>query len=102
MIVIVIPAKGASSRLANKNMTVLAGRPMIDHTIDAARASRRAEAIYITTDSEAIAAHAEARGIGATPSRYTTTKNKKTTPQRIELRKYNPFLRRHTIHRELK
>ena len=44
----------------------------------------------------------EARGIGASPSRYTTTKNKKTTPARIELRKYNPFLRRHTIHRELK
>ena len=64
MIVIVIPAKGASSRLANKNMVVLNGRPMIDHTIDAARASRRAEAIYISTDSEAIAAHAEAHGIG--------------------------------------
>jgi len=44
----------------------------------------------------------EAREIGATPSRYTTTKNKKTTPARIELKKYNPFLRRHTIHRELK
>jgi len=44
----------------------------------------------------------EARDIGASPSRYTTTKNKKTTPARIELKKYNPFLRRHTIHRELK
>ncbi|MAM02799.1 MAG: 50S ribosomal protein L33 [Myxococcales bacterium] len=44
----------------------------------------------------------EAREIGASPSRYTTTKNKKTTPARIELKKYNPFLRRHTIHRELK
>jgi large subunit ribosomal protein L33 len=44
----------------------------------------------------------EAREIGASPSRYTTTKNKKTTPARIESKKYNPFLRRHTIHRELK
>ena len=44
----------------------------------------------------------EARDIGASPSRYTTTKNKKTTPARIELKKYNPFLRRHTVHRELK
>ena len=44
----------------------------------------------------------EAREIGASPSRYTTTKNKKTTPARIELKKYNPFLRRHTVHRELK
>jgi len=44
----------------------------------------------------------EAREIGASPSRYTTTKNKKNTPKRMELNKYNPFLRRHTLHRELK
>jgi large subunit ribosomal protein L33 len=44
----------------------------------------------------------EARKIGKTPSRYTTTKNKKTTPERIEVKKYNPFLRKHTIHKEIK
>lgn len=35
-------------------------------------------------------------------SRYTTTKNKKNTAGRLELKKYNPFLRRHTVHREIK
>jgi len=35
-------------------------------------------------------------------SRYTTQKNKKNTPKRIELKKYNPYLRRHTVHREIK
>ncbi len=35
-------------------------------------------------------------------SRYTTTKNKKNSPKRLELRKYNPFLRRYTLHREVK
>lgn len=35
-------------------------------------------------------------------SRYTTQKNKKNTPGRIELRKYNPYLRRVTLHREIK
>ena len=35
-------------------------------------------------------------------SRYTTMKNKKNTPKRLELKKYNPFLRRHTVHREIK
>jgi large subunit ribosomal protein L33 len=35
-------------------------------------------------------------------SRYTTQKNKKNTPKRLELRKYNPFLRRYTLHREVK
>ena len=44
----------------------------------------------------------EARKEGNSPSRYTTTKNKKTTPERIEMKKYNPFLRRHTLHKEIK
>ncbi len=35
-------------------------------------------------------------------SRYITTKNKKNTPDRLELKKYNPILRKHTIHREIK
>lgn len=35
-------------------------------------------------------------------SRYTTTKNKKNTPARLEIKKYNPFLRRHTVHKEIK
>ncbi len=44
----------------------------------------------------------EARGLGKPPSRYTTSKNKKTTPKRMELKKYNPFLGKHTLHRETK
>jgi len=35
-------------------------------------------------------------------SRYITQKNKKNTPERIELRKYNPILKRYTIHKEIK
>ncbi|MBN1478393.1 50S ribosomal protein L33 [Candidatus Sumerlaeota bacterium] len=35
-------------------------------------------------------------------SRYVTTKNKRTTTGRIELRKYCRFERKHTIHRETK
>merc|ERR1711924_123453 len=44
----------------------------------------------------------EAKVAGGTPSRYTSQKNKKTHPEKLELMKYNPFLRRHTLHRELK
>lgn len=44
----------------------------------------------------------ESRKEGKTPSRYTTTKNKKTTPDRLELMKYNPNLRKHTLHKEIK
>ncbi|MBX3730516.1 MAG: 50S ribosomal protein L33 [Candidatus Sumerlaeia bacterium] len=44
----------------------------------------------------------EARKEGAPPSRYVTIKNRKNTTARLELKKYNKFLRRHTIHREVK
>jgi large subunit ribosomal protein L33 len=44
----------------------------------------------------------EARALGVPPSRYSTMKNKKNTPARMELRKYNPYLKRHTIHKEIK
>ena len=33
---------------------------------------------------------------------YTTTKNKKTTPDKLELRKYCPTCRKHTAHKETK
>ena len=33
-------------------------------------------------------------------SRYITTKNKKNTPDRLERKKYNPVLKRVTVHRE--
>ncbi len=35
-------------------------------------------------------------------SRYSTYKNKKNTPGRLELMKYNKYLRKHTLHREIK
>jgi len=44
----------------------------------------------------------EARGLGKSPSRYTTSKNRKNTPKRLELKKYNPSLRRATMHKEIK
>jgi large subunit ribosomal protein L33 len=44
----------------------------------------------------------EARKAGKSPSRYTTTRNKKTKTEKLELMKYNPALRRHTLHKEVK
>ncbi|MEE8715644.1 MAG: 50S ribosomal protein L33 [Coriobacteriales bacterium] len=31
---------------------------------------------------------------------YTTTKNKQTTPDRLEMKKYCPWCRHHTLHKE--
>ena len=33
---------------------------------------------------------------------YNTMKNKKNTPDRLELNKYCPFCRKHTVHNETK
>ena len=35
-------------------------------------------------------------------SRYITTKNRKNTPERLELKKYTTILTRMTIHKEIK
>ncbi len=35
-------------------------------------------------------------------SRYITTKNKKNTPKKMELKKYNPYLKKVTVHKEIK
>ncbi|MDR0738251.1 MAG: 50S ribosomal protein L33 [Prevotellaceae bacterium] len=35
-------------------------------------------------------------------SRYITTKNKKNTTGRLERKKYNPFMKKVTLHREIK
>lgn len=35
-------------------------------------------------------------------SRYITTKNKKNTSERVELKKYNAVLKRMTVHKEIK
>jgi large subunit ribosomal protein L33 len=46
----------------------------------------------------------EAKKEGKPVSRYISTRNKKSpnTPGRLEKKKYNPFLRRRTLHREVK
>ncbi|HJX69666.1 MAG TPA: 50S ribosomal protein L33 [Dehalococcoidia bacterium] len=55
-----------------------------------------------------MAKKAEARAIihlactQCTERTYTTTKNRKNDPERLELRKYCPRCRIHTLHKETK
>lgn len=44
----------------------------------------------------------EARAEGKPVSRYMSTRNKKIQQTRVEKKKYNRHLRRHTLHREIK
>ena len=43
----------------------------------------------------------KASGLAGT-SRYITTKNKKNTPERLELKKFNPLMKKYTLHKEIK
>lgn len=43
----------------------------------------------------------KATGLAGT-SRYITTKNKKNTTERLELKKYNPIMKKVTLHKEIK
>jgi len=44
----------------------------------------------------------EDRKEGKPVSRYLSTRNKKTVTERIEKKKYNKHLKRHTLHKEIK
>lgn len=59
----VVPARGGSKGVANKNLRPLAGRPLLAYTADAARASRRLTRIVLSTDDQAIADAGRALGL---------------------------------------
>ena len=50
-----IPAREGSKRLKTKNLLPMEGKPLIAHVIEAARASKYITALYVNTESEAIA-----------------------------------------------
>lgn len=51
----IIPARGGSKGLPNKNILPLAGKPLITYTIEAAIESGVFDEVMVTTDSQAIA-----------------------------------------------
>lgn len=62
MNIAVIPARGGSKRIANKNIRPFCGKPMIAWSIDAARSSGLFNRIIVSTDSEEIAQIARSYG----------------------------------------
>ena len=51
---VVIPARGGSKRLPNKNMKIVGGIPLLVHSINYAKQHDFIDAIYVTTDNEEI------------------------------------------------
>ena len=58
----VIPARGGSKRIPRKNLREFAGRPIIAHSIHAARDSGLFDVVLVSTDDEEIAAVARSAG----------------------------------------
>ena len=53
-VVALIPARGGSKGIKNKNIVDICGKPLIAYTIEAARQSRYLDRIIVSTDSESI------------------------------------------------
>lgn len=51
----IIPARGGSKGLPGKNIKLLAGKPLIAHTIEAAKNAKNVSRVIISTDSPEIA-----------------------------------------------
>src|SRR5262245_2152884 len=58
----VIPARGGSKGIIGKNLRVVGGKPLIAHTILAARSARCIERVVVSTDDPAIAEASRAFG----------------------------------------
>ena len=61
-ILALVPARGGSKGVPRKNVRDLAGRPLLQWSVDAARASKQVGRIVVTTDDPAIADIARAGG----------------------------------------
>jgi N-acylneuraminate cytidylyltransferase len=60
---VVIPARGGSKGIPDKNIKLLGGKPLIHYTIEVAREVFEDEDIIVSTDSERIKEVAEATGL---------------------------------------
>ena len=61
-ILAIIPARGGSKGIKDKNIYPIKGKPLIAYSIDAARGSKYIDYIMVSTDSEAIAEKAKENG----------------------------------------
>jgi 3-deoxy-manno-octulosonate cytidylyltransferase (CMP-KDO synthetase) len=61
-VVVIIPARYASTRLPGKALADIAGKPMIAHVLRRAQAARGVDRVLVATDDERVASVVEAEG----------------------------------------
>jgi N-acylneuraminate cytidylyltransferase len=60
---VIIPAKGDSKRLVGKNKRVIAGKTLLEHSIEYAKKSTLASSIIVSTEDEETKNIAESYGV---------------------------------------
>ncbi len=63
-------------------------------------AAKKGVRIVITLECTECRTNTDKRSPGV--SRYTTSKNRRNTTERIEIKKFCPYCNAHTIHKEIK
>ena len=50
----IIPARGGSKGIKNKNLILIAGKPLVEYSIECAKKSKYVNSIYLSSDSDQI------------------------------------------------
>ena len=90
----VIPARGGSRRIPNKNIATLADRPLIAYTCEAARESGVFDEIYVNTDAPLIREIARQYGV-ACPVLRPAALARDDTSTELAMRYFLSFLAEH-------
>ena len=89
-----IPARGGSSGIPRKNITMLAGRPLLTYTCEAALGSRRLTRVVLSTDDEEIAQVGRKAGVDV-PFRRPADLAQADTPSLLAAQHAVRWLREH-------
>lgn len=90
----IIPARGGSKGIPRKNVIDFCGHPLIAWTIAAARGCRAIDGVFVSTDSEEIAAVARRYGAGVT-ERPAEISGDRATSESAVLHACGEMARRH-------
>ncbi|MCR6573847.1 acylneuraminate cytidylyltransferase family protein [Campylobacter insulaenigrae] len=63
MTLAIIPARGGSKGIKNKNLTLLRGKPLLYYTIKAAKESKYIDKIVLSSDNDDILSYGKSQGI---------------------------------------
>lgn len=90
----IIPARKGSKRLPNKNIKILSGKPLIQHTIELAKDLFSPEDICVTTDSEEVVKIAESCGVPVPFIRPEAISQDKTAMREVMLHAIDYYLKK--------